>query len=199
MPAATTLAAKIEALATSAINGTVSEPERQVYRKIAQYARTLERGLAGRPLTQEQFFEISGGLIVPEPAPNGWEADTVEAALAVDVVQVEFEEVERVLREASGEYERARANVRSEDDRHALRELASAVAVAREDLDEVGRRVVAARSAHSALVRRDDHRHRLERSAADEAVGEEERRKREEERQSAGRRTLRKIVGKAPA
>lgn len=151
--------------------------------------RAIELGFAGRPLTQEEWIEVQGGVIVPEPEPNGWAPDTAEAALAVDVAQFAFEEVQREWLDAYREYESAGPKDRSR--------LGAAVAAARIEVDEAGERLLAARVTHQRLVERDQHAHRLERGALMAAEVERQRKEEQRARLKAGRSTLRALAKKA--
>jgi len=168
--------------------------------------RAIELGLAGRPLNREEFILVQGGVIVPEAAVNGWQADTAEAALAVDLCEVEYREADRTLGEVFGEFLRVRSSglaegpdmVRVRGPRSALhvRSLEAGVSAAQADLAAIADRLLAARSAHAALVRRDEHQHRLARSAADEAEQERARLATAKSRHRAGRQTLRALAEK---
>jgi hypothetical protein len=116
--------------------------------------------------------------------------ETAEAALAVDVAEVEFQEAERVWLKAHRQFEQERSagGIEQPDGTwtretwaaERMRKLQAAIFTAGVDREETGERLRAARVEHSNRVRADEAAFRAARDVA--ALKEEGRREREQAR-----------------
>jgi hypothetical protein len=143
------------------------------------------------PYTPEQFVAISGGFVEPTRERPRWEPDTAEAALALDVAQVEYDEAKRAygVIHVTIDDERSRAHRIEDELRRSvrLRELQSAEHDARTDFEDAEEQLREATIRHTQLVLRDSRAHSAASLRADQ-----ERHEREQAERAEARRTSRK-------
>lgn len=117
--------------------------------------RLIEAGLGGQPLTPRQFldhFEI----IEPTSERAPLAEDTLEAAAAVELARIAYDEAHRAVGEIISE-----GNPRAADYGDALGALTA-------DRSEAGARLQSARNLYHALAMRDQEAFRLARQAAEQ-------------------------------